>query len=121
MNSNKISVIGSYKVTSNHQRTEELLNEAKNLDRKVFKDVIEMVLRRYFEIFKDNVGVSLLGIISFCAICVIPWTIIPRTDAIMYQSNWMETMLPTVTLMLLVSGSRFIALITLIKEEALRI
>ena len=120
MNSNKISVIGSYQVTATLQRTEELSNKAKSLESKVIKDVLGVVLIMYSENVMDNVGVFLLGIMLFFAICVIPCTIIPRTDSIMYQSDWMEAMLPALTLMLLLSASRFITLITLIKEEALR-
>ena len=36
-----------------------------------------------------------IGIIAACILCVVPWTTIPRTNSILYQSWWMEMCLPS--------------------------
>ena len=38
-----------------------------------------------------------IAIIAFCLLFIIPWTTIPRTNSIIYQSYWMEVSLPVTT------------------------
>ena len=63
--------------------------------------------------------ISVLGIISFCLIFVIPWTTIPRTDSIIHQSHWIEALIPLATTIFLITGHMFLNLITFFKEEEL--
>ena len=37
-----------------------------------------------------------VGIVGQCVLFIIPWTTIPRTDSIVYQSHWAEIILPSV-------------------------
>ena len=39
-----------------------------------------------------------VGIIGLCVLFIIPWTTIPRTDSIVYQSHWAEIILPSATI-----------------------
>ena len=41
------------------------------------------------------------GTIALCVLFFIPWTTVPRTDSIRYQSYWFETWLPHATLTIL--------------------
>ena len=60
-----------------------------------------------------------LGIIAFCVLFISPWTTIPRTNSIVYQSHWIEGLLPYSTTVLLTVGGIFLRLTTFIKEPAL--
>ena len=42
-------------------------------------------------------GFYIIAIIAFCLLFTIPWTTIPRTNSIIYQSYWMEVSLPVTT------------------------
>ena len=64
-------------------------------------------------------GISLFGIIAFSVIFAMPWTTIPRTDSIVYQSYWMEILLPVAVNRLLSTGRTIIQLATYTKEKSL--
>ena len=49
-------------------------------------------------------GFSSLGMIAFCLLFAIPWTMIPRTNSMIYQSHWMEAIFPALTFKFLLSG-----------------
>ena len=78
MKSDGVSVINVETLSSNEEYEEESTKDSKL----AVKDVIKAL------------GISLFGIISPSVIFSMPWTTIPRTDSIMYQSYWMETLLP---------------------------
>ena len=63
---------------------------------------------------------SVSGTISFCLLFAIFWTSIPRTNSIIYQSHWVEALLPSVTVYILSAGSDLLNLITWTKENDLR-
>ena len=66
------------------------------------------------------IGISVFGIIAVCMLFCIPWTIIPRTNSIIYQTYWMEIMLPTVsTLGVLFAAQQMLNLRLWTKEEKL--
>ena len=54
---------------------------------------------------------SSLGIISYCIIFIIPWTTIPRTNSIIYQSHWMEVILPVTSVSVAVVGTIHLQLV----------
>ena len=61
--------------------------------------------------------ISIFGILGISALFVIPWTTIPRTDSIIYQSHWMELLLPSVTITMLCAGTQILRLSIWTKEE----
>ena len=63
--------------------------------------------------------ISFLFIVLFCMLFAIPWTTIPRTNSIIYQGYWIETLLPGVTNVMLIAGLRNLDLTTWTKEESL--
>ena len=65
------------------------------------------------------IGISIFGIVALTVLFSIPWTTTPRTDSIIYQSHWMEVLLPISINFLLVAGTRFLQLITWTKEKTL--
>ena len=76
---------------------------------------------RPFEL-KDVVKafLSCLAIIAFCVFFAILWTIIPRTNSIIYQSYWMEVYLPVCSSFMLSAGTYLLDLIHWTKEKDLR-
>ena len=89
------------------------LNDEAKGNRKNNNTVIQ---RHYCQIFAK----SALGIIGNCVIFTIPWTIIPRTNSIIYPTYWMELLLP-ISIMAFVSteGVR-LNLVIWTKENALK-
>ena len=63
---------------------------------------------------------SCLAIIAFCVFFAILWTIIPRTNSIIYQSYWMEVYLPVCSSFMLSAGTYLLDLIHWTKEKDLR-
>ena len=63
--------------------------------------------------------ISIFGIVGISVLFAIPWTTIPRTDSIIYQSHWMEVLLPSVSNVILNNGIRILRLSIWTKEEAL--
>ena len=61
-----------------------------------------------------------IGIIAACVLCAIPWTTIPRTDSILYQSMWMEIILPASSFWFLSAGSEFLNLTIWTKERSIK-
>jgi len=61
--------------------------------------------------------ISIFGIVGISVLFVIPWTIIPRTDSIIYQSHWMELLLPSFTITMLCAGTQILRLSIWTKEE----
>ena len=41
-----------------------------------------------------KIAIIILGTVSLSTLSVVPWTTIPRTNSIIFQSSWMELMLP---------------------------
>lgn len=68
-------------------------------------------------VFKTLV-VSILGIIMTSTIFVIPWTIIPRSNSIVYQSYWMEVNLPLLTNWIVIAGVEILNLMVWTKEKS---
>ena len=60
-----------------------------------------------------------VGIIGLCVLFIIPWTTIPRTDSIVYQSHWAEIILPSATSYALTAAADLQNLITWTKESSL--
>ena len=46
-----------------------------------------------------------IAIVGLSVLAVVPWATIPRTNSIIYQSHWMEILLPSVCLSMLLAGS----------------
>ena len=61
--------------------------------------------------------ISIFGIVGISVLFAIPWTTIPRTDSIIYQSHWMEVLLPSVANDMLHTGTGILRLSTWTKEE----
>ena len=60
-----------------------------------------------------------IGIISACILCVVPWTSIPRTNSILYQSRWMEICLPTACVIFLNAAGELLNLKVWTKERSI--
>ena len=64
-------------------------------------------------------GISIFGIVGTSVFFAIPWTTIPRTDSIIYQSHWMEVLLPYAFNFMLLTGQQLLQLSLWTKEEAI--
>ena len=95
MSSDVISVITVQEITGDEQKI-----EAPGWRKKyALKDILEAL------------GISVFGIIGFSLLFTVPWTSIPRTNSIIYQSHWMEVLLPhALTVLLLGAGTQFLEL-----------
>ena len=109
MNVDEITVIEDISVISNKEITLAETNENNKKKESKFslKDLFEAL------------GISAFGIIGFTCFFTIPWTLIPRTDSIIYQSHWMEVLLPWATTLLLITGTQVLELRTWTKEKEL--
>ena len=103
MKSDSVSVINVETLNGNEETEEESTNDSKSAIKYVVKALC----------------ISLFGIITFSVIFAMPWTIIPRTDSIIYQSYWMEILLPLAVNRLLSAGRTVIQLATYTKEKSL--
>ena len=109
MNVDEITVIEDISVISNKEITLAETNENNKKKESKFS------LKDLFE----TLGISAFGIIGFTCFFTIPWTLIPRTDSIIYQSHWMEVLLPWATTLLLITGTQVLELRTWTKEKEL--
>ena len=64
-------------------------------------------------------GFYIIAIIAFCLLFTIPWTTIPRTNSIIYQSYWMEVNLPGTTNFMLVAATDLLNLTIWTNERSL--
>ena len=103
MNSEEISITTVQNISEEEGKTGSINTESNN----VLKDVCTAIC------------ISVFGIIAFCALFCIPWTIIPRTNSIIYQTYWMEAMLPMASNILLMAGAYNLNLATYTQEESL--
>ena len=103
MNPVEISII-SQEEMDNNQETKE--RRRKN-DSVATKDKCKVI------------SISIVKIVGFSILFVIPWTIIPRTNSILYQSYWLEASLPVATTTILNIGSISLDLKTWTKERDL--
>ena len=87
MSSVKISAISVQEITED----EEIEG---NSQKEEEKNNGEFTLTNIFE----ALGILGFGVIGFSLLFTIPWTSIPRTDSIIYQSHWMEVLLPSSSL-----------------------
>ena len=101
--SDGVSVINVQKQNGNEESEEELTNDSQIA-------IIDVV---------KALGISLFGIITFSVIFAMPWTTIPRTDSIAYQSYWMETLLPVAVNRFLAAGPIFFQLAIFTEEPTL--
>ena len=69
--------------------------------------------------FVRSIGVLLFGNIGICLLFAIPWTTIPRTNSIIYQSHWLEALLPSTLISVLLALSVCLELATWTKEKEL--
>ena len=63
--------------------------------------------------------ISAIKIIVFSVLFTIPWTVIPRTNSIIYQSHWWEVMIPMATWFVLTAASQILLFKTWFKEQTL--
>ena len=103
MKSDGVSVINVQTLNGNKESEEELTNDS----RFPIKDVGKAF------------GVSMFGIIGLSVIFAMPWTTVPRTDSIIYQSYWMETLLPVAVSRLSSTGVILFQLAIYTEEQTL--
>ena len=60
-----------------------------------------------------------ISTVAVSIIFVLPWTTIPRTNSIIYQSSWMEVFLPTLSNLIIGSGTDLLNLTVWTKENTL--
>ena len=103
MNADKISVISVQESACNEE-----MKENRKIEKKLAsKDVIKIFCH------------SGLGIIVFCVIFAIPRLTVPRTNSIIYQSYWIEALLPSIINIGVISGNDFFQLTTWFQEKEL--
>ena len=103
MSPGRISVISSQDINCANETEQVILTKSK-LELKYVRKALCILI---------------FGIIGLSVLFNIPWTTIPRTDSIIYQSYWMEILFPIAINTLLLVGVRFQQLTTWIKEEEL--
>ena len=89
---------------NNHKESEEQRKQDKFLN---FPDVFE------------TIGFSSLMIVAFCLLFALPWTTIPRTNSMLYQSYWMEVILPIASVHFLCAASEILNLSIWTEERTL--
>ena len=65
----------------------------------------------------ETIEISVFRIIGFNLVCIILWSCVPRTNSIIYQSHWMESLLPMAIIVMICSGTTILELITWTKEK----
>ena len=101
MNTDKISVISVQEISCEGKEQDE------NDQNKSYVNVPKTLV------------VSILGIITTSIIFLIPWTIIPRSNSIVYQSHWMEINLPLLANWILIAGVDILNLMVWTKEKSI--
>ena len=66
-----------------------------------------------------TISTSAIKILLFSVLFTIPWTVIPRTNSITYQSNWWEVIIPMTTFFVLSAAGQVLHFRTWFKEPAL--
>ena len=102
MSSDEISVISIHEINCG-KKAEEKTNDKNRKARHIVR----------------SSGFLLFGIIGLCVLFAIPWTAIPRTNSIIYQSYWMEALLPCFSVHVLLALSVCLELTTWTKEKDL--
>ena len=102
MNSNEISVICLQEISCDNEPQENKEKESTV----TLKDI------------SKPLGIS-FGIIAFSIVFSLFWTIIPRTNTIIYQSYWMEPLIPTTSIYFLLAGLDFLNLTVWTEEKSL--
>ena len=102
MNSDKVSVI-CLRETSNENEPQE--------DK-------EMKIKVALTDIGKSFGIS-FGIIAFSVVFSLFWTIVPRTNTIIFQSYWMEPLIPTTSIYFLLAAFDFLNLTTWTEEKSL--
>ena len=75
MNPGAISVISLEEVDYDEEKERNAKIHSKSMQKNLLKAIC----------------ISLFGIIAVSIIFAVPWTSIPRTDSIIYQSHWLDT------------------------------
>ena len=110
MSRGEISVISVQEITG-----EEVIEENSQEEGEEEMNDSKFTLENMFEVL----GISGFGIIGFSLLFTVPWTSIPRTDSLIYQSHWMEVLLPTASFWLLTTGRELMKLTIWTQETAL--
>ena len=78
--------------------------------------------QEYIGLLKDvcKIIAFSIGVIAICLVFFVPWTSIPRTNSIVYQSYWMESCLPNSSNIILIAGADLLNLTIWMKEKSLR-
>ena len=79
------------------------------------KNNIQFSLKSVFLTF----FVWIFGTIALSVVFAMPWTTIPRTNSIIYQSHWIEAIIPSTAALLLVAASNFYQVTTWTGEKSL--
>ena len=103
MNSDIVSVINIQRITDQIEKQ----NSSKESGESQLKYIIKAI------------GHSVFGIIVFSLLFSTPWTLIPRTNSIIYQDHWMELLFPMATYQLLLIGTNLLNLTIWFKEDVL--
>ena len=103
MNSEEISITTVQNISEEEGKTGSINTESNN----VLKDVCTAIC------------ISVFGIIAFCALFCIPWTIIPRTNSIIYQTHWIKAILPMASNIVLIAGGYNLSLAKFAQEDSL--
>ena len=77
--------------------------------------------KEVYSILKDMLHIIIvsIAIIAASIVCSIPWTTIPRTNSIIYQSRWMEILLPLASVWLLTAATDVMNLAVWTKEKSM--
>lgn len=104
MSRNEISIIRVQQIPSDEETEDNGKDEGR------FCSKIDYILFGVFSVF---------GIIAFCVLFIIPWTMITRTNTIVYQPYWMEAPLPHITSCFLIAGLTYLESTIYFNEEEL--
>ena len=66
-----------------------------------------------------KIALITLGTITLSSLSVVPWTMIPRTNSIIFQSSWMELMLPFACISILYAATDMLNLTIWTKEPSI--
>ena len=66
-----------------------------------------------------KIAIITLGTVTLSSLSVVPWTMIPRTNSIIFQSSWMELMLPFACISILHAATDMLNLTIWTKEPSI--
>ena len=95
------SVASVIEIASDENTEENSMNNSKSASEKIF----------------ETIEISVFRIIGFNLVCIILWSCVPRTNSMIYQSHWMESLLPMAIIVMICSGTTILELITWTKEK----